>query len=95
MTADKTFMFQYASNDWIIYEDTGLLTLEEALKYWNDNIESAIDSIRKWDMVDIWIWQNCSSPTDYHEEMPKHFIAGQNLEVIWNHVYRIEKKLLV
>lgn len=69
-------MFQYATAYTYmpvkIYEDTGLITWEEALSLWNKYKEQVIDEleddISKPEMV---IWTGCESESDYRND-PYH-----------------------
>jgi hypothetical protein len=70
-TMNKDCMFQYATNfggyaGIKIYADTDLITREEAIQLWNKNLLKANKEIEDGATVDMVIWVNCSSNTDYH-----------------------------
>lgn len=60
-------MFQYATKH-EVYEDTGLITLEEAkdlVEKWLPHMKEHWDDFNSPQMV---IWKDCESETDYHTE---------------------------
>ena len=62
---DKTYMFQYASTE-NIYEDTWLITSEEAERLWNNNYDNCINQLNRWERVQMCVRKDCKSNTSYH-----------------------------
>lgn len=71
MNNKKDCMFQYATDfrgygGIKIYGDTGLITRKEAVGLWNKYRPQAEKEIEDGARVDLVIWINCESATDYH-----------------------------
>lgn len=58
-------MFQYATRH-KIYEDTDLITREEADKLWDKWQEHIKDHWDEFNAPQMCIWTDCDSITDYH-----------------------------
>lgn len=70
-------MFQYATDfgrygGISIYVDTDLITRKKALELWNKNLPKANKEIEDGAIVDMVIWVDCSSNTDYHKRDEQH-----------------------
>lgn len=68
----KNCMFQYVrSNRWTsdIYEDTDLITLEEAKALWAKYLPQFIKELQEeGERPEMVIWTGCDSASDYHTE---------------------------
>jgi hypothetical protein len=67
----KNCLFQYATDfggyaGIKIYEDTDLITRNEAIQLWNKNLLKANKEIEDGARVDMVIWVGCKNNTDYH-----------------------------
>jgi hypothetical protein len=64
---DKTFMFQYCNSKFgeSSVEDTGLISKAEAMKLFNTYYEDAVSSILNGEQVQMVIWCDCKTDTDY------------------------------
>ena len=63
----KTYMFQYATKS-KMYEDTGLITLAEALELWHKYLPQVIKQVEENDTPQMAIWEDCANETDYSKE---------------------------
>ena len=65
-------MFQYArTNQWTtdIYYDTGLITISEAKRLWQDNLAQFIEELQtEGERPEMVIWTNCDNNADYRNE---------------------------
>lgn len=59
------YMFQYATK-YEIFENTGLITLEEAEALWDKWQKSLIENWDSSSRPQMCIWQDCDTDTDYH-----------------------------
>lgn len=60
----KDCLFQYGTKH-KVYEDTDLITYDEAKSLWNKWIDHVKDHWDEWDSPEMCIWINCESNTDY------------------------------
>lgn len=86
---EKNCMFQYATRDWKIYEDTWLITLDEANTLWEKYFEQCKQELKDWLCPQMCIRENCNSETDYSKMLKS--IDYYDCEVMNNVVYRITK----
>lgn len=87
----KDCLFQYATRH-KVFEDTGLITREEA----DELAERYLDDCKdRWDEINspqLCIWINCKSSVDYHTEGLDIDFRDCILE--GGHFYRVKKELL-
>lgn len=89
------YMFQFALWSGQIYEDTWLITLEEAEWLRNRYYDKFISDYKLWLEPQMVIWKWCDSITDYWCTL-KELDYRDNLEILWWKIYKIEtKKTLV
>jgi hypothetical protein len=86
-------MFQYADCNGHIYEDTDLITKEEADKLVEKWLPHLIEHWNDWDKPQFGIWIDCKTTTDYHTTGLD--IDFRDCELKDGHFYRTEKKLLL
>lgn len=86
----RKYMFQYATMDWKIYENTWLITLEEANSLWEKYFEQCKKELKEWLRPQMVIRENCNSETDYSKEMKS--VDYYDCEVIGNTIYKITKE---
>lgn len=84
-------MFQYYDGYKTI-EDTGLITAEEADELWKKYYLEAKDNLKEGLKVQMCIWKDCTTTTDYHTEEKE--INCYDCVVEDGSVYRIKKELI-
>lgn len=89
----KDCMFQYADCSGHIYEDTGLITREEADKLVEKWLPHLKEHWNEYDKPQFAIWIDCKTTTDYYTMGLG--IDYSDCELVGEHFYRIEKKLII
>lgn len=84
-------MFQYY-NGYKTIEDTGLITEKEADDLWKKYYLEAKDNLKDGLNVQMVIWGDCNSPTDYSKE--EKAIDHYDCVVEDGSIYRIKKELI-
>ena len=87
----KDKMFQY-HDGWKTIEDTGLITAKEADDLWKKHYMQAKDNLKEGQKVQIAIWKDCTTPTDYHTE--EKAIDHYDCVVEGGSIYRVKKELV-
>ena len=64
----KDSMFQFASR-YKIFEDTGLITLDEAKEMWRENKEKFIREFEAGTEPEMVIWIECGTAASYGESI--------------------------
>ena len=81
-------MFQYATTE-KIYEDTGLITKEEAYKLWDKYYSEVVRKLQGGEEPQMAIWIKCKNETDYSEKEKEIDYYGES-EVKDGIVYKKE-----
>lgn len=87
----KTYLFQYATSDWTIYEDTGLITFQEAKILRDKYFLRCKQKLQDWDKPQMCVRKDCKSETDYHTILKE--INYYDCEIRWWIIYKVETKL--
>lgn len=61
----KDCLFQYGTRQ-KVYEDTELITYDEAKELWNKWLPDLKERWDEFESPEMCIWINCESNTDYH-----------------------------
>lgn len=87
---DKTFMFQYYNSKFgeSLVEDTGLISRTEAKKLFNSYYEEAVASILDGAEVQIAIWSDCRTDTDY--TTIRAMLDSRDIRVIDGKMYKVQ-----
>lgn len=88
---EKKYMFQYALQDGTIYEDTWLITFNEAKELRDKYFLRCKQNLSDWDKPQMCIWKDCKTETDYSTILEE--INYYNCEIRWWTIYRVETKL--
>lgn len=83
-------MFQYYNNskERAMIEDTGLITLSEAIGLFDKYYIQAVESIIYGYEVQMVIWCNCSDPSDYGTMYAD--MDSRDVKVIGGKLYKVE-----
>lgn len=86
----KDCMFQYhnSSKGESLVEDTGLITLPEAIELFDKYYKEAFISVIRGDEVQMVIWCNCSDSSDY--SIMYADMDSRDIKVIGGRLYKVE-----
>lgn len=65
----KNYAFQFASQRGEVFEDTDLISLEEAKTLWEENYEKAYYNLSNGIGIEMCIWQDMKNDGDYHTKL--------------------------
>lgn len=85
----KNCAFQYATGDGEIYEDTGLITMDEADALWQKYIPVFAGHIKDGRDPEMAIWGEMTNETDYHKTI-SHWRSGEFIMQDGN-LYRVQE----
>lgn len=83
----KDCMFQYATK-YKVLEDTDLITIDEAIKLFNDSKELFKKHLVNEDEPEMAIWINCKSSSSYGDTL--HHWSSCEFKVIEGNLYKLE-----
>lgn len=87
----KNAMFQY-DNGFNTIENTDLITMEEAESLWNKYIGEIKQYLLDGEKVQICIWQNCDTNTDYSSVLKE--VDYIDCEVKNGKIYQVKRTLI-
>lgn len=67
----KTYTFQFATEKGQVFENTLLISLEEAKELWNKNYDKAYKYLSEGIGVQMYIWKDMKDEVDYHSTLVK------------------------
>lgn len=87
---DKKFMFQYYNSKFgeSLVEDTGLISRTEAMKLFNSYYEEAVASISDGEEVQMAVWRDCRTDTDY--TTIHTILDSRDIRVIDGKMYKVQ-----
>lgn len=83
----KDSAFQYATST-KVYKDTGLITLEQCKKLWEEHLELFKEHIGRGEDPEMCIWTDMASEADYHAQ--NKYLHALECEVRDGVLYKLE-----
>jgi hypothetical protein len=88
---NKNCLFQYATK-FKVFEDTDLISLEEAEDLWNKYLPNLKSSWNEDESPEMCIWTDCNKNTDYSKVLKD--IDFRDCELQGGNFYKITKELI-
>lgn len=85
------FIVQYSYGAFENYEDTGLITLDDAKKLWEKWLPTFIRHLQGADSPEMGIWIGMKDETDYRESIGH---LDSRCKVVNSRVYRVTETLM-